>query len=666
MSLAPPALAHTGDEKDNIEQVVVWGRAISLAGKAFTASEGIVGYSDLSKRPILRAGELVEVIPGMIATQHSGTGKANQYFLRGFNLDHGTDFAARFEGMPVNMPTHGHGQGYLDLNFIIPEIVEYVSYEKGPYHADVGDFSTAGSASFKTWDRLEEGFAHATVGNHGYYRLVAADSFDVGGGTVLAAGEAHFYEGPWVLDEDLEKFNALLKYTGEIGGADAQLMATAYHASWNSTDQVPLRAVESGLIPRKGFIDPDLGGRTTRLSLSGRLDWGALAAQVYGIYYRLNLYSNFTYFLDDPVNGDEFEQADERAILGGSLSYEDDVTLGAMPATIRAGLDLRYDDIMGVGLYHTAGRERIGTVRNDKVRELMVGLHGEAELHLTDRLRAILGARVDWLNWDVNALSLPVNSGEGDDAILSPKGTVAWRAADGLELYASYGRGFHSNDVRGATIAIDPKSGDPVDTVPALVRSDGAELGVRIEAADRLSLTLAGFWLDLESELVFVGDAGTTEPNDATRRYGLEASAFWKAADWLVFDVSGAVTRARFRDIDDNRIPNSVGFVLGGGAVMTLPEGLTASLRVRHLGDAPLIEDSSVRSRSTTLVNAGLSYDFGKFEVGLELLNLLDSKRNDITYFYESRLPGEAAGVEDIHFHPVEPFTIRGSIRVKW
>lgn len=259
-AFAIPAFAHTEDKKENIEQVVVWGRAFSLAGKAFTASEGIVGYSDLSKRPILRAGELVEVIPGMIATQHSGTGKANQYFLRGFNLDHGTDFAARFEGMPVNMPTHGHGQGYLDLNFIIPEIVEYVSYEKGPYHADVGDFSSAGSAAFKTYDRLGQGFVHASIGNQGYYRLVAADSMNAAGGTLLLAGEAHFYGGPWELDENLEKFNALMKYTGEVGGADTQFIATAYRALWDSTDQVPLRAVDGGLIPRKGFIDPDLGG----------------------------------------------------------------------------------------------------------------------------------------------------------------------------------------------------------------------------------------------------------------------------------------------------------------------------------------------------------------------------------------------------------------------
>lgn len=337
-----------------------------------------------------------------------------------------------------------------------------------------------------------------------------------------------------------------------------------------------------------------------------------------------------------------------------------------MPVTIRAGLDLRYDDIMSVGLFHTAGRERIGTVRDDKVQELMVSLHGEAELHLSDRLRAIFGARVDWLSWDVAARSLPVNSGDGDDAILSPKGTLAWRVADGLELYASYGRGFHSNDVRGATISIDPKTGEPVGAVPALVRSDGAELGLRVEANDRLSVTVAGFWLDLQSELVFVGDAGATEPNEATRRYGIEASAFWKATDWLVFDLSGAMTRARFRNVDDDRIPNSVGFVLGGGAVVTLPEGFTASLRVRHLGNAPLIEGNSMRSRSTTLVNAGLSYDFGEFEVGLELLNILNSRDNDITYFYESRLRGETAGVEDVHFHPVEPLTIRGSVRVKF
>ena len=665
LATTSPAFAHTDDQKDSIEEVVVWGRAISLTGKAYSASEGLVGYSDLSKRPILRVGELVEVIPGMVATQHSGSGKANQYFLRGFNLDHGTDFAASFEGVPVNMPTHGHGQGYLDLNFIIPEIVEYIAYEKGPYRADADDFATAGQASFKTYDRLEHGFASVTAGMHGYYRLVAADSYNTGKGELLWAGEAHVSNGPWVLDEDLQKFNLLLKYTGEIGGLDTQIAATAYRATWASTDQVPQRAVDQGLIPRNGFIDPDLGGRTTRLSLSAKATAGAFTAQMYGVYYDFALFSNFTYFLDDPVHGDEFEQVDERVILGGRFGYEDDLSLRALPATIRAGLDLRYDDILGVGLFHTAAREQLGTVRDDKVRELMTSLHGEMEIHWTDRFRSILGGRVDLLSYDVNA-NIAANSGDGSAAMASPKATLAWQAVDGLEFYASYGRGFHSNDVRGATIAVDPKSGDPATPVPALVRSEGAELGLRLEAERALTLTLAGFWLDLGSELVFVGDAGTTEPNDATRRYGLEASAFWQATDWLVFDASAAVTKARFRGRDDNRIPDAVGFVLGAGAVATLPNGLTASLRLRHLGAAPLIEDNSARSHSTTLVNMGLSYDFGRFVVGVELLNLLNSEDNDITYFYESRLPGESAGVDGIHFHPVEPFTLRGTVRVKF
>jgi outer membrane receptor protein involved in Fe transport len=659
MAFPGPTLAHTADERERIEQVVVWGRAISLAGRAFTASEGMVGYADLSTRPILRVGELVEVIPGMVATQHSGAGKANQYFLRGFNLDHGTDFAVRFEGVPVNLPTHGHGQGYLDLNFIIPEVVEHVSYEKGPYHTEAGDFSTAGSASFKTYDRLDRGFAQATAGSHGYYRLVAADSVEVGSGAVLWAGEALFSDGPWVLDEDLGKVNLLLKHTGE----NARFVATAYRASWDATDQVPLRAIEAGLIPRRGFIDPDLGGRTTRLSLSAERDFGNLGAQLWGVYYDFSLYSNFSYFLDDPARGDEFEQTDERVVLGGSLSWEDDVMLARLPATLRAGVNARYDDILGVGLFRTAGRQRIATVRDDRVEALMASLHGEMELHLSDRLRLVVGGRLDWLLWDVKA-HMPVNSGDGDDALFSPKATVAWRPARVLEFYASYGRGFHSNDVRGATIAVDPRSGDPAEAVPALARSEGAELGLRIEADDRLSVTLAGFRLDLDSELVFVGDAGTTEPNDATRRWGLEAAAFWRVTDWLVLDLAGAVTRARFRGLAENRIPNAVGFVLGGGAVATLPGGLDVSLRVRHLGKAPLVEDATVRAGATTLVNVGIGYDFGRVKLALELLNLLDAKDADIAYFYESRLPGEAAGVEDVHLHPVEPFTVRASVRV--
>ncbi|NHK27777.1 TonB-dependent receptor [Parvularcula flava] len=664
--LAMPAFAQgtTQETQEKTEphrdEIFVWGRDIDLIGEAGAASEGVVGYDDFSTRPLSRPGELVEVIPGMIATQHSGTGKANQYFLRGFNLDHGTDFSASVDGVPVNMRTHGHGQGYLDLNFIIPEIIERVEYSKGPYFADKGDFSAAGSAAFSTYDVLPQNFAELQLGEFGFVRGVGGASYDLGGKDLTLAAEIETYEGPWVKDENLEKINLLAKLGWGSPSAAYEITLMGYDASWDSTDQIPSRAVESGMIDQLGFLEPDAGGSTSRYGITGAAEWAhdgnrTTNANLYALSYDLELFSNFTYFLDDPVNGDEFEQLDERTVYGGSIEHAIPTRLGDMPVTVRLGAQTRYDDIGDVGLFRTAMRERLSTVRRDSVEEMSAALYGEAEIQLTPRLRAIGGLRGDYYDVSVDARSEPQNSGDADDSLFSPSIALAWRATDVLELYANYGEGFHSNDARGATISVDPNDGMAVDPVQLLVPAQGSEIGARFENGP-IKATLVFFQLDLDSELVFVGDAGTTEPNGATERTGVEATLFWEATDWLVFDASAAYTDASYRDEpgDADEIPGAVESVIGGGAVATWGD-LTASLRVRHFGEAPLTEDGSVTSDATTLVNLGTSYDFGRVSVGLDILNLFDSEDNDITYFYESQLAGEASPVADIHYHPVEP-----------
>ncbi len=260
----------------------------------------------------------------------------------------------------------------------------------------------------------------------------------------------------------------------------------------------------------------------------------------------------------------------------------------------------------------------------------------------------------------------PENSGSGDDAIVSPKFAAAYKLSDQAEIYANYGHGFHSNDVRGAAISVDPVSGDPVSPVGLFAKSEGAELGIRVEPNEDVNFTVAGFWLELDSELVFVGDAGNTEVNDGTRRYGVEFSGFWQATEWLAFDVTAATTDAKFNLAQDHYIPGSVGSVFGAGATITMDNGITGSLRVRHFGSAPLIEDDSVRSEPTTLVNAGIAYEFDRYTIDLDVFNLFGSSARDITYFYESQLAGEAAAIEDIHYHPVEPFTVRLGLRIKY
>jgi len=664
----PAALAETGEDgadDEAIVEIVTYGRATSLIGQAHSGSEGIVGYDDIQLPPILRVGELVESVPGMVATQHSGTGKANQYFIRGFNLDHGTDFAASIDGVPINLRSHGHGQGYLDLNFLIPEVIETLTYRRGPYATDVGDFSSAASVDFQTYSRLPASTASVTAGEYGYYRALAAGSFDTGAGMLTGALDYTAYEGPWDLDEDLSQAKFFAGYTFDIGAAEARVTLQGYDSEWDATDQIPQRAVQSGLISELGFIDPDLGGETARYALTGVLDFGAFNVSAYAIDYDFTLYSNFTYFLDDADVGDEFEQRDQRRIYGAGIDGQS--PLGDR-LQLRWGADLRYDDIEEVGLYGTVARVRDETVREDAVEELSLGAHVEAEVALSDRLRVILGVRGDYYDWDVSAFR-DANSGSGDDSLLSPKASLAYRFSDSVEAYANWGRGFHSNDVRGATIAIDPGSGDPVDPVDALVASEGGEVGLRFERGERFNATLVVFWLDLDSELVYVGDAGTTEPNDATERVGFEATAFWQATDWLAFNAAYTNTNAEF-EVDQGggrEIPGAVESTFTLGANAAWDNGLRASARLRYLGDAPLVEDGSVRSDDSVLLNAALAWRSGIAEYRLDVFNLLDSDDDDIAYYYASRLQGEpAAGIEDIHFHPLEPRSIRASVTLFW
>ena len=667
LGTAVPAFAHE-DHTAVLEELVVYGRAEQVLGVAQSASEGMVGYDDIQLSPLLRIGELAEAVPGMVATQHSGTGKANQYYLRGFNLDHGTDFSARAEGVPLNMPTHGHGQGYLDLNFMIPELVATTSYRKGPYSAQVGDFSSAGSVDFAFYDELDETMAEFSAGEDGYHRALVAGSASPGGAVLTGAIDLTRYDGPWDLEESLEQEKVYLSYVTTVGAAQAKFTLQGYWSDWDATDQIPLRAVRSGLVGQLGFIDPDLGGQTDRLAVTGAIDFGAWQVTGYFIDYDFTLFSNFTYLLDDPVLGDEFEQRDERRVFGAQADGALTRTFAGRPLLFWWGGDVRFDDIREVGLYRTTSRRRNGTVRQDVVEEWSVGSFAEAEWALTEQLRAGLGVRADYYDWDVDARR-SVNSGSGDDHLLSPKFGLAYRFTDSFEAYLNYGRGMHSNDVRGATIRIDPSSGDPVDPVEALVSSEGAEVGVRFESGERFNATLVAFWLELDSELVFVGDAGGTEANDGSQRLGFETTTFWQANAWLAINAAYTYTDAQFRNVPGplNHIPGAIesNFSLGLNAAWA--NGLSASVRLRHLGQAPLIEDNSVRADASTLLNAGVAYRRGRFEWRVDVFNALDSNDYDISYYYSSRLPGEAVeGVEDIHFHPLEPRTVRASVKLLW
>jgi hypothetical protein len=659
----------TGQQGDEtvlqLEPVLVTGRAADLIGSASSASQGQVGQTELETRPLLRPGEVLEVIPGMAVTQHSGTGKANQYFLRGFNLDHGTDFSTWIDGMPVNLPTHGHGQGYMDLNFLIPEIIDTVDFKKGPYYTEVGDFSSAGTSNIHLFNKLPQGLVKFGVGEDDFYRLVAVDSPRLGPGILLYALEGRYYDGPWDTPERLKKFSGVLKYTLDYGHTGFSLLAMGYASKWDAADQIPERAVVQGLISRLGAIDPSDGGKTSRYSLSG--EWwrkwgnGTTRANAYVFYYKLNLFSNFTFFLDDPVNGDQFEQEDRRVVAGGHVSHtwSTDWLGKAMEHTL--GLQVRHDAIPEVGLHKTRERTRLSTVRSDDVAETSLGLYYRQQTQWLSKLRTVLGLRGDVFFFDVESDNT-LNSGSWTDGIVSPKLSLILGPWASTEVYLNGGFAFHSNDARGTTITVDPQTGDPAARVDPLVRSKGAEIGVRSTLIPGLHTTVAFWYLKLDSELLFVGDAGITEPSRPSQRYGVEWTNFYRVAPWLVLDADFAFTHAEFTDDDPagKRIPGALATVIATGATLDLPYNLFGSLRLRYFGPRPLIEDNSVRSDASTVVNLELGYKYKQFLAQLDVLNLFNSKDHDIDYFYPSRLPGEPAeGVADVHFHPMEPRTVR-------
>jgi len=648
---------------DSIEVITVISEQ-QLIGQPISATEGLVLPDQLANRPASRPAELLEFTPGLIATQHSGEGKANQYFLRGFNLDHGTDFSVSVDGMPVNMRTHGHGQGYLDINFLIPELVNTLAYRKGPYYAGVGDFSAAGSADFHYRDTLDKSLLRLEAGKDDYYRGLAAGSFAAGAGNILAGLSYSTYNGPWDMGQDIGKVNGLIKYNQGDHANGFSLTGMAYDNAWNASDQIPRRAVDAGLISDRGFIDPTVGGDTHRYSLSA--DWRAVTgdkhwhASAYAIDYNLQLYSNFTYLLGDPVNGDQFEQFDDRQIYGGSGHLHHPFRLAAIEGEMQYGIETRIDRIDTVGLYQTSARQRLSTVREDNVSEASYSAFIQADVPWTDWFRAIYGARMDYYEFDVDS-DLAANSGEADDSIISPKASFILGPWYETEFFFNVGKGFHSNDARGTTITVDPL--DPLvsaDSVDPLATAWGGDFGIRTVAINKLQLAASVWALELESELVYVGDGGATEASGRSKRHGLELGAVYTPAEWLIIDADYAFAHSRLADEVDDRIPNAVSNVVSVGfSVVDL--GLwSGGLRWRHFGSAPLIEDNSVRSDPTSVLNGQISYAVSEaVSVTLAGYNLFDSNDNDITYFYESQLAGEADPVEDIHFHPVEPRTFR-------
>ncbi len=640
---------------------------------AVSASQGTVAGDDVQDLPIRRPGELLESVPGMVVTQHSGDGKANQYFLRGFNLDHGTDFAFSVDGVPVNLPTHAHGQGYADLNFLIPELVAGIDFKKGPFYPEVGDFSGAGAADIRLVDRLPEGIFTLQAGQFGYARALLADSPPVGPGRLLYAFEYGHTNGPWQRAEHANRVDGLLRYRWQRGDDAFTATAMAYAVpNWWSTDQVPERARQAGL-PRFGAIDGSDGGQTARIGVSA--DWtrqsetATTRVTMYGFACRLNLFSNFTYFLDDPVNGDQFQQIDRRLVSGLNAARRWTGIWWGRRVENTAGIQLRNDDIPTSGLAHTAQRRVLEVRIDDDIQQTAGGAYVSNQVRWTPWLRSHVGLRGDLLAVEVTS-DTPANSGRASAGIVSPKAGLVIGPWRGTELYLDAGAGFHSNDARGATITADPITLAPQARVPLLARTKGAEVGLHTAAWAGLTMTLSFWVLQSSSELTFQGDTGDTSPRGPTRKIGVEGAGVYRPTSWLALSADAALTRARYladqvgADGQPGRfIANSIPFVFSAAAIVETEAGFFGGARVRHFGAQPLVEGGAVRQPASTIVNALAGYRHRRWEAALEALNLLDAQADDIAYFYASRLTGEpAGGVNDVHLHPAEPLQVRGSL----
>jgi outer membrane cobalamin receptor len=652
--------------------IVVTGSRVSQIGIAESANAGVVTGKQLAARTVYRPGELLEVTPGLIVSQHSGEGKANQFYLRGFNLDHGTDLRTTIDGMLVNQRSHSHGQGWSDVNFLIPELAGTLDYHKGPYSAEDGDFAAAGSVSVHYLDKLPKTLVSLGTGENGYRRGLIAGSPEVAGGSLLYALELFHNDGPFTKGDNYRKINGVLRYSRGTEASSVNVTAMAYNGTYNATDQIPKRAVDAGTLNRFSAIDPTDGGKVHRYSLSAAwhasTENTATKINAYFINNRLRIYSNFTYFLDDPVNGDQFAQPDDRTDTTLNASHSWQGTLFGHQSESTIGLQIQRDDIRN-GLLSTKARQTVSVTRLDQIKETSVGGYFENTTHWADKFRTVFGIREDYYDFNVKS-SLDANSGKTHASLVSPKLSLIFGPWSKTESYLNVGTGFHSNDARGTVIAIDPKSGDPASRVPGLVRAKGAEAGIRTEIVPRLQSTFSIYGLDFDSELIFQGDAGTTSAGRPSRRLGFEFSNYYKPTHWLTIDADIAYAHARFRDPDPvgRRIPGAVEGVASLAASVDDLGPYFGALQFRYFGPRPLIEDNSVRSKSTTTLNGRVGYKIAPgLSMELEGFNLLNAKSSAIDYYYQSRLPNEGPeGQNDIHLHPIESRSARVTLNARF
>ncbi len=676
--VAGSAWAHDTSKKQEDEETVTV-RADKPGSES--SSRFDVGGADLALRPRRRPADVLEATPGLFAVQHAGGGKANQYFLRGFDADHGTDVAFFVDGVPVNMPSHGHGQGYADFHFLIPELVLSLDAYKGPYYAQYGDFATAGAINLRLVEAVPESFASLQVGQYGIARgvVIASPRLDDGWRATIGV-ELAKDDGPFVNPERLGRLNLFLRAAHDVGPAKITATWMSYGSSWYGSGQIPARAVcgegEPGAPPPSsygtpcldhfGYVDPNEGGSTQRHLGSVAYTYAGkdvdVSAMAYGMGYRFGLYSNFTFFDRSAVDGDEIEQTDGRVVFGGDVRVRRHAHVGRSTFQTTLGAQARFDSIEN-GLYDDDARTRLRTRIDASVAETSVAGWVEEDVKLLPWLRVLAATRVQRVDVSVDDRIAGTQSGTDGAFAILPKFLAVVTPNDHVSLFASWGRGFHSNDARGVVRAQAPAR--------LITPANGWEVGARVTPVKGLVISATGFLMDLDSEQVWVGDEGTTEASGRTRRFGLELDARYRLAEWLYADASATFTSARYRDLpqgaDEVPLAPRRTFSAGIGARRRFGDWTPfVSVRVRSIADRPANADASLTADGFTIVDANAGVRWKNVELGVDGQNLFDATWREVSFATTSRLAREPRAVTGIHYTAGWPLTVLGRLAVYW
>jgi hypothetical protein len=656
--------------------------------------------AEVNAIPFAQPSEALQIVPGLVVESHTGVGKAFHYYMRGFDLDHGNDLSLTLDGMPLNMPTHAHGQGYADANFLIPELFSTVEVRKGPFFADEGVFASAGAVHMQYIDKLREGLLSASGGSFAWGRLLGAKSWAVGDGELLAAIEGNIYNGPWERPDEARKINGVVRWSQGTQENGLSLTAMAYSNHWFGTEQIPQHLVDEGFLSRWGTTDPTDGGNAARYSLSARWSqqekdyWSRVEAFI--IRSDFNLYTNTTLFQENQTLGDQFHQFDRRTVYGFNALHGFDYAFANFPVETRFGVQGRYDDIR-LGLNDSFERQSYDAVRDDYVKEGSIAFWTDTTVRWTPWFRTTVGARFDYFHVAVNSvqnpyflpiafdggvpgytgvLGLPAwagiyNSGTRDMTMGSPKAGMVLGPFNKTEFYFNFGEGAQSTDARGTVINLNPLDGTPfgdmgmIQQVPLLVKTRGAEVGMRTRALlDGLDTGLALYWQDFDSENLFEGDSGTTVFGRPSRRYGFELTNHYSPYSWLRLDGVVAMTHSRFRGYD---YPQAAAYYIllnGGdplfplgtvgnspGNYLTLAPGIiaTAGIEVgektgwfgglwfRYFGSRPLTEDGYFQSHPSSVFNGRLGYRFDNgWKIQLDGFNIFNCRCEALSFAYGS------------------------------